>query len=116
MHGGGSFHVRYARDGYTVILIGHRDHDEVVGTLGEAPHAIRLVQDETEALALDLPPDAKVAYLTQTTLSVDDAERIIRALKAKFPHIVGPAKEDICYATTNRQDAVKQLVGEANVG
>ncbi|MFO0966275.1 MAG: 4-hydroxy-3-methylbut-2-enyl diphosphate reductase [Gemmataceae bacterium] len=107
--------VRFAREGYTILLIGHEGHDEVVGTLGEAPHAIRLVQDEAEALALDLPADAKVAYLTQTTLSVDDAEVIIAALRRRFPQIVGPSRDDICYATQNRQEAVKDLVPEADL-
>jgi len=107
--------VRFAREGYTILLIGHEGHDEVLGTLGEAPAAIRLVQDEHEVEALDLPPDAKVAYLTQTTLSVDDAEVIIAALRRRFPHIVGPSRDDICYATQNRQEAVKELVPQADL-
>jgi 4-hydroxy-3-methylbut-2-enyl diphosphate reductase len=107
--------VRFAKEGYTILLIGHEGHDEVVGTLGEAPASIRLVQDEAEVAALDLPADAKVAYLTQTTLSVDDAEIIIRALRKKFPHIAGPSRDDICYATQNRQEAVKELVPEADL-
>ncbi len=107
--------VRFAREGYTILLIGHEGHDEVLGTLGEAPASIRLVQDEHEVAALDLPPDAKVAYLTQTTLSVDDAEVIIAALRRRFPHIVGPSRDDICYATQNRQEAVKELVPHADV-
>jgi 4-hydroxy-3-methylbut-2-enyl diphosphate reductase len=106
--------VRFAREGYTILLIGHEGHDEVLGTMGEAPHCIRLVQDEDEVDRLDLPPDAKVAYLTQTTLSVDDANVIIAALKRRFPGIVGPSKDDICYATQNRQEAVKDLVPEAD--
>jgi 4-hydroxy-3-methylbut-2-enyl diphosphate reductase len=106
--------VRFAREGYTILLIGHEGHDEVLGTMGEAPRAIRLVQDEADVAALDLPPGAKVAYLTQTTLSVDDAEVIIRALKRRFPHIIGPSRDDICYATQNRQEAVKELVPEAD--
>jgi 4-hydroxy-3-methylbut-2-en-1-yl diphosphate reductase len=107
--------VRFAKEGYTIILIGHEGHDEVIGTMGEAPRSIRLVQDEAEVEALDLPSDAKVAYLTQTTLSVDDAEVIIRALRRRFPQIVGPSRDDICYATQNRQEAVKDLVPEADV-
>jgi 4-hydroxy-3-methylbut-2-enyl diphosphate reductase len=107
--------VRFAREGYTILLIGHEGHDEVIGTMGEAPHNIRLVQDEEEVNALDLPGDAKVAYLTQTTLSVDDATIIIDALKRRFPQIVGPSRDDICYATQNRQEAVKELVPEADV-
>ena len=106
--------VRFAREGYTILLIGHQGHDEVLGTMGEAPGSIRLVQDEADVAALDLPPDARVAYLTQTTLSVDDAEVIIRALKRRFPHIIGPSRDDICYATQNRQEAVKELVPEAD--
>ncbi|MBI2804027.1 MAG: 4-hydroxy-3-methylbut-2-enyl diphosphate reductase [Planctomycetes bacterium] len=107
--------IRFAREGYTILLIGHEGHDEVVGTVGEAPGNIRLVQDEKEVETLDLPADAKVAYLTQTTLSVDDAEVIIAALRKRFPHIVGPKKDDICYATQNRQEAVKELVPQADV-
>src|SRR5256886_8829417 len=107
--------VRFAREGYHIILIGHEGHDEVLGTMGEAPESISLVQDETEVEALDLPANAKVAYLTQTTLSVDDAEVIIAALRKRFPHIVGPSRDDICYATQNRQEAVKDIVHEADV-
>jgi 4-hydroxy-3-methylbut-2-enyl diphosphate reductase len=106
--------VRFAKENYTIILIGHEGHDEVLGTTGEAPENIRLVQDEAEAEALDVPPDAKVAYLTQTTLSVDDAERIIKVLRRRYPQIVGPHRDDICYATQNRQEAVKELVPEAD--
>jgi 4-hydroxy-3-methylbut-2-enyl diphosphate reductase len=102
--------VRFAREGYTILLIGHEGHDEVLGTMGEAPDNIRLVQDEADVEALDLPADARVAYLTQTTLSVDDANVIIAALKRRFPQAVGPSKDDICYATQNRQEAVKELV------
>jgi 4-hydroxy-3-methylbut-2-enyl diphosphate reductase len=107
--------VRFAREGYTIVLIGHEGHDEVLGTMGEAPNHIILVQDEEEVARLDLPADAKLAYLTQTTLSVDDAEVIIRALKRRFPQIVGPAREDICYATQNRQEAVKELMPRADI-
>jgi 4-hydroxy-3-methylbut-2-en-1-yl diphosphate reductase len=107
--------IRYARDGYTIILVGHEGHDEVVGTMGEVPHSILLVEDEADVAALALPPDAKLAYLTQTTLSVDETEGIIAALRKKYPHIVGPAKSDICYATQNRQEAVKDLAAEARV-
>lgn len=107
--------IRFAKEGYTILLIGHEGHDEVLGTIGEAPANIRLVQDTAEVEALDLPNDAKVAYLTQTTLSVDDAEVIITALRKRFPHIAGPKKDDICYATQNRQEAVKELVPEADL-
>lgn len=107
--------VRFAREGYTILLIGHEGHDEVVGTMGEAPHSIRLVQDVDDVDRLDLPADAKLAYLTQTTLSVDDAQIIIDALRRRYPQIVGPSRDDICYATQNRQEAVKELVPEADV-
>jgi 4-hydroxy-3-methylbut-2-enyl diphosphate reductase len=107
--------VRFAKEGYTIVLIGHEGHDEVLGTMGEAPASICLVQDVAEVEALALPAGAKVAYLTQTTLSVDDAEVIIAALRRRFPQIVGPSKDDICYATQNRQEAVKGLVPEADV-
>jgi len=107
--------LRFAKKGYTILLIGHKGHDEVVGTMGEAPDRIHLVQNVEEAQALALPPDEKLAYLTQTTLSVDDANAIIETLKNRFPQIVGPPKEDICYATQNRQQAVRQLTPEADV-
>ncbi|MFO0881518.1 MAG: 4-hydroxy-3-methylbut-2-enyl diphosphate reductase, partial [Gemmataceae bacterium] len=107
--------IRFAREGYTILLIGHDGHDEVIGTMGEAPENMVLVQDESDVEKLTLPADAKVAFLTQTTLSVDDAERIIRLLRQKYPQIVGPSKDDICYATQNRQEAVKALVPEADV-
>ena len=107
--------VRFAREGYTILLIGHGGHDEVIGTMGEAPASIRLVEDAAAVEALDLPSDARVAYLTQTTLSVDDAEVVIAALRRRFPHIVGPSRDDICYATQNRQEAVKELVPEADL-
>jgi 4-hydroxy-3-methylbut-2-enyl diphosphate reductase len=107
--------VRFAREGYTILLIGHEGHDEVAGTMGEAPQNMLLVQDAADVDRLDLPADARVAYLTQTTLSVDDANVIITALKKRFPHIVGPSRDDICYATQNRQEAVKDLVPEVDV-
>src|SRR5437773_9546321 len=91
--------VRFAREGYTIILIGHEGHDEVLGTMGEAPANIRLVQDVREAEAIDLPQGARIAFLTQTTLSIDDAEAIVAVLRRRFPQIVGPSKDDICYAT-----------------
>jgi 4-hydroxy-3-methylbut-2-enyl diphosphate reductase len=106
--------IRFAREGYTIILIGHDGHDEVIGTMGEAPKHIVLVQNVEEAERLQLAPTAKVAYLTQTTLSIDDAERIIRVLKRRFPQIVSPSKDDICYATQNRQEAVREIVPEAD--
>jgi 4-hydroxy-3-methylbut-2-en-1-yl diphosphate reductase len=106
---------RYAADGYTVLLIGHEGHEEVVGTTGEAPESTILVQSVADAEALDLPPDAKVAYITQTTLSVDETGEIITALRRRFPHIRAPRKEDICYATSNRQWAVKDLLAEVDL-
>jgi 4-hydroxy-3-methylbut-2-enyl diphosphate reductase len=107
--------VRFANEGYTILLIGHAEHDEVVGTMGEAPENMLLVENAEAVDKLVLPANAKLAYLTQTTLSVDDAEIIIRALRRRFPNIVGPSKDDICYATQNRQEAVKDLVPEADV-
>ena len=107
--------VRYAKDGYTIVYIGHEGHDEVIGTMGEAPDCMVLVEDAEDVAALTLPADAKLAYLTQTTLSVDETRVVIDALKRKYPQIVGPHKEDICYATQNRQEAVKDLVPEADV-
>lgn len=107
--------ARFARQGYAIILIGHEGHDEVIGTMGEAPESIWLVESVTDVDNLDLPADAKVAYLTQTTLSVDDATRIITRLQQRFARLVGPSKDDICYATQNRQEAVRQLTGEADI-
>jgi 4-hydroxy-3-methylbut-2-enyl diphosphate reductase len=106
--------VRYAKSGYTIILVGHAGHDEVIGTMGEAPDSFYLVGNVDEVDALEFSPKTKLAYLTQTTLSVDDANRIINRLKEKFPFIIGPPKEDICYATQNRQEAVRQLSTDAN--
>ncbi|MBI3463220.1 MAG: 4-hydroxy-3-methylbut-2-enyl diphosphate reductase [Planctomycetes bacterium] len=107
--------VRYARKGYTIILIGHEGHDEVVGTLGEAPDHIHLVETTEDVDRLQVPDPTHLAYLTQTTLSVDDANRIISRLRERFPQIAGPPKEDICYATQNRQEAAKELAAEADV-
>jgi 4-hydroxy-3-methylbut-2-en-1-yl diphosphate reductase len=106
---------RYAEAGYTVVLIGHAGHEEVVGTMGEAPDATVLVQDVAEAEALQLPAEAKVAYITQTTLSVDETSEIIGVLRRRFPQIYAPKKEDICYATSNRQWAVKEMLDEVDV-
>ena len=106
---------RYAAAGYTVLLIGHAGHEEVVGTMGEAPEATILVQDVAEAETLDLAPDTPVAYVTQTTLSVDETTEIIGTLRRRFPAIVGPKKEDICYATSNRQWAVKDMLDEIDI-
>jgi len=107
--------IRFARQGYKILLIGHAGHDEVVGTMGEAPDAFVLVQSPEEVDRLEFTPGTRLAYLTQTTLSVDDAERIIGRLRARFPEIVGPPKEDICYATQNRQEAIRLLAAEADL-
>ena len=107
--------VKYAREGYTIFLIGHHGHDEVVGTMGEAPESMILVETESDVDQLDVPTDAKVAYLTQTTLSVDDANRIIARLRQRFPNLVNPPKDDICYATQNRQEAVREICGRAQL-
>ncbi|NBR06823.1 MAG: 4-hydroxy-3-methylbut-2-enyl diphosphate reductase [Planctomycetes bacterium] len=107
--------VKFASEGYTIILIGHEGHDEVMGTMGEAPGSIVLVEDVQSANDLVLPKDTKVAFLTQTTLSVDEAQVIIEVLKKKFPNIIGPSKDDICYATQNRQEAVKEIVPEVDL-
>jgi 4-hydroxy-3-methylbut-2-enyl diphosphate reductase len=107
--------VKFAKEGYTIVLIGHEGHDEVLGTMGEAPHCMVLVEDEKDVAALQLPVDAKLAFLTQTTLSVDEANVVIAALRKKYPQVVGPNKDDICYATQNRQEAVRELVPEVDV-
>jgi 4-hydroxy-3-methylbut-2-en-1-yl diphosphate reductase len=107
--------IRFAREGYTIILIGHAGHDEVVGTMGEAPDSIILVQTPQDVDRLDLPDSVKIAYLTQTTLSVDDATAVIGRLRQRFPHIVGPARADICYATQHRQEAVRMLAQRADM-
>ena len=99
--------VKFAREGYTIVLIGHKDHDEVIGTLGEAPSKTVLVESVEDVDALNLPNPEKVAYLTQTTLSLDETRDIMARLKERFPGIIGPKSQDICYATENRQMAVK---------
>jgi len=107
--------VKFAREGYSLILIGHRDHDEIIGTLGEAPGATQVVGSAEQVARLTVPDPNRVAYLTQTTLSLDEAKDIIEALKRKFPNIKGPAAQDICYATENRQVAVKHIAHEAEL-
>jgi 4-hydroxy-3-methylbut-2-enyl diphosphate reductase len=107
--------VRYAKEGYRIILIGHEGHDEVLGTMGEAPEAMLLVESPEEVDKLEIPAGTKLAYLTQTTLSVDDATRIITRLRNRFPQIASPPKDDICYATQNRQEAVRVLSEGADV-
>jgi 4-hydroxy-3-methylbut-2-en-1-yl diphosphate reductase len=106
---------RYAGDGYTVVLIGHEGHEEVVGTMGEAPESIVLVESVADVDRLTFEPDARLAYVTQTTLSVDETGEIITALRRRFPQIHAPKKEDICYATSNRQWAVKEMLGEIDL-
>jgi 4-hydroxy-3-methylbut-2-en-1-yl diphosphate reductase len=101
--------VRYAREGYTILLIGHPGHVEVEGTMGEAPHAMRLVTCVEDARTVEVVDPRRVAYLTQTTLSVDDTIAIVEELRRRFPDIRGPRKDDICYATQNRQNAAKEL-------
>jgi len=107
--------IRYGREGYTILLIGHADHDEVIGTLGEAPASIRVINSNEDVDRLELPDPERVVYLTQTTLSLDETRKTIERLRRKFPLIKGPASEDICYATQNRQSAVLQLAQRAEV-
>ena len=107
--------IRYARDGYRIIFIGHPEHQEAVGTVGEAPENITIVDRAEEVEHLSFAPGTRLAYVTQTTLSVTDAQRVIDALKAKFPQIKPPPRDDICYATTNRQEAVSLLAPEAQL-
>jgi 4-hydroxy-3-methylbut-2-enyl diphosphate reductase len=107
--------VKYAREGYTIILIGHHDHDEVIGTLGEAPMVTQVVGTPEQVKSLIVPDPNRIAYITQTTLSLDETKDIIAALRAKFPNIEGPHAQDICYATENRQIAVKNISGDADL-
>ena len=107
--------IRFAGEGYHIVLIGHEGHDEVIGTMGEAPESITLVETADDVAKLPFPPDAKIAYLTQTTLSVDEANIVIDALKKRYPQIGGPSKDDICYATQNRQEAIRELVPEVDL-
>jgi 4-hydroxy-3-methylbut-2-enyl diphosphate reductase len=107
--------VKFAGEGYTIVLIGHAGHEEVEGTTGEAPDHIVLVQTEEDVATLEVPDPDKVAYISQTTLSVDETRSIINALREKFPNITGPRTDDICYATTNRQAAVKQMAAQCDL-
>jgi 4-hydroxy-3-methylbut-2-enyl diphosphate reductase len=107
--------VKFAGEGYTIVLIGHAGHEEVEGTTGEAPDHIVLVQTEEDVDTLEVPDPAKVAYISQTTLSVDETRSIINRLREKFPAITGPRTDDICYATTNRQAAIKQMAGQCDL-
>jgi len=107
--------LRYAKQGYNILLIGHAGHDEVVGTVGEAPGAITIVQSPQDVQSLPFGTDDRIVYLTQTTLSVDDANRIITAIRKRYPQVKEPPTEDICYATTNRQRAVRDLSPQADL-
>lgn len=107
--------VRYAEQGFKILLIGHAGHDEVVGTVGEAPNAITIVESPQDVESLTFGPDEKLVYLTQTTLSVDDANAIIGAINKKYPNVKEPPTEDICYATTNRQIAVRKLATDVDL-
>jgi 4-hydroxy-3-methylbut-2-enyl diphosphate reductase len=107
--------VRFARDGYTVVLVGHGGHEEVEGTMGEAPEQIVLVENEQDVEKLHVEDPERIAYITQTTLAVDETSAILERLRERFPKIVGPRTDDICYATTNRQAAVKQMAASCDL-
>jgi 4-hydroxy-3-methylbut-2-en-1-yl diphosphate reductase len=107
--------VKFAKQGYSLVLVGHRDHDEIEGTFGEAPDVTQIVSSPEEVATLEVPDPNRVAYLTQTTLSLDEARDIIQALKIKFPNIAGPHSQDICYATENRQTAVRNVAHQADL-
>ena len=107
--------VRFAEQGYTIVLVGHDGHEEVEGTMGEAPDRIVLVQDEGDVDELEVDDPDRIAYITQTTLAVDETSSILARLRERFPNIVGPRTDDICYATTNRQAAVKQMASSCDL-
>jgi 4-hydroxy-3-methylbut-2-enyl diphosphate reductase len=107
--------IKFAEDGYTIVLVGHAGHEEVEGTMGEAPDAMVLVESEADVDALEVDDPERIAYLTQTTLSVDETRAIIARLREKFPAITGPRTDDICYATTNRQLAVRQMAEQCDL-
>jgi 4-hydroxy-3-methylbut-2-enyl diphosphate reductase len=107
--------LKFAAEGYTIILIGHAGHEEVEGTMGEAPDHIVLVESEADVDTLEVEDERKLAYISQTTLSVDETKTIIARLRERFPHITGPRTDDICYATTNRQAAVRQMAAECDL-
>jgi 4-hydroxy-3-methylbut-2-en-1-yl diphosphate reductase len=107
--------IKFAGDGYTIVLIGHAGHEEVEGTMGEAPDHIVLVETEEDADRLEVPDPDRIAYISQTTLSVDETRAIIARLRERFPNITGPRTDDICYATTNRQAAVKQMAAQCDL-
>ena len=106
---------RFASEGYSIVLVGHEGHEEVVGTMGEAPDAMTLVQDPADAATVELPANDKLVWLSQTTLSVDEANETVDALKARYPHLISPPSDDICYATQNRQGAVKEIAPKCDV-
>ncbi len=106
---------RFARDGYRIVLVGHLDHEEVQGTVGEAPEAIEVVDEPAAADQVQASDPEHVAYLTQTTLAVDEVQEVVDALRARFPALTGPRADDICYATQNRQEAVRTLAAECDV-
>ena len=106
---------KFAAEGYTIVLIGHEGHEEVEGTMGEAPENIVLIETEADVDALEVEDPDRVAFISQTTLSVDETDAIIRRLRERFPNITGPRTDDICYATTNRQAAVKQMAAECDL-
>ena len=107
--------VRYAKEGFTILLIGHEGHDEVIGTMGEAPTSMILVENKEDVDRIQVADESKVAYLTQTTLSVDDANRIIDKIRERFPEVKSPPKGDICYATQNRQEAVRIIADDVQL-
>jgi 4-hydroxy-3-methylbut-2-en-1-yl diphosphate reductase len=107
--------VKFAKEGYTIVLVGHEGHEEVEGTMGEAPERIVLVQDEHDVEKLEIDDPDRVAYITQTTLAVDETTSILERLRERFPNIVGPKTDDICYATTNRQAAVRQIAPQCDL-
>lgn len=107
--------IKFAKEGYHILLIGHAEHDEVIGTMGEAPLSMTLVESVEDVAQLTFTVHDKLAYLTQTTLSVDDANLIIGVLKTRYPQLIGPNKDDICYATQNRQEAVKELARDVDL-
>jgi len=107
--------LKFAAEGYTIVLVGHAGHEEVEGTMGEAPDEIVLIETEEDVDRLEVPDPERIAYISQTTLSVDETRAIINRLREKFPSIVGPRTDDICYATTNRQAAVKQLAVQCDL-
>jgi 4-hydroxy-3-methylbut-2-enyl diphosphate reductase len=106
---------RFARDDYRIVLIGHTDHEEVQGTMGEAPDAIQVIESPDDVRDIEVPDPERVAFLTQTTLAVDEVEHVVEELRGRFPSVVGPRADDVCYATQNRQEAVRALASECDL-